>query len=43
VNMEPDEDLPWQAPEPIDKWSHAHRGEFQPYTSHSAPSWLRQL
>jgi uncharacterized protein (TIGR02270 family) len=48
VDMDLDENLPWPDPELINKWWHAHRGEFQPGTRYllgkpMSPAWLQDV
>jgi uncharacterized protein (TIGR02270 family) len=48
VDMDPDEDLPWPAPERIAKWWHAHRSAFQSGTRYllgkpMSPAWLQDV
>jgi uncharacterized protein (TIGR02270 family) len=48
VDMDPDEDLPWPAPERVAKWWHAHRSAFQSGTRYLLgkpmnPEWLQDV
>jgi uncharacterized protein (TIGR02270 family) len=48
VAMDPDEDLPWPAPERIARWWHAHRSAFQSGTRYLlgkpiSPAWLQDV